>query len=311
MSLLGRFQGGRIALCLLLILSPVVTNAGGLLDDVLRNVQRSIREAPPTAGTIPLSREAPLLSGDVRVARATETPQTVPIEAYPWVLGLSIKSENSAAGYACGGVIIGDGWALTTADCIDKASKASQGSPPVVIVGTADLRLVKEIRPISRFFLNPDWHQETHQNDIALIQFKKSVGDKLVPLALPDQDASQQIGSIAQVVGWGVSNTTRPFSEVLQLIPAQILSREVCSGSASYADAMPTGQFCAQSLLKDTEPCAGFGGSPLILNDDSGGRYLAGIVSWGSLCPPDPHKPTVYTDVYPYRSWIMKVSGQG
>lgn len=72
----------------------------------------------------------------------------------------------------------------------------------------------------------------------------------------------------------------------------------------NYAELRGKGVFCARSLLRYHDTCYRFGGAPIVMRDAKGERYLAGLVSWPAVCPPDVRKPNAYLDVQPYVSWI-------
>jgi secreted trypsin-like serine protease len=300
-------------------------HSGGLIDDLLRDVQQQTSSrsavqqiAPTNARLLDPSRQPEATSArpgpgrgelfdqsaEARRSISTESPQTVPIAAYPWIVGLFNERRGPADGYFCAGVSIGGTWVLTTAYCADAAARMNTAS---VIFGTSALQAVGEkstIAGIKGTKIHPKWNQETHENDVAILQIAPLSDRRPKPILLSELSATEYVGAIGQVVGWGITNRTQPRNDTLQLIQTQILSNAVCSGLGGYGDQIPKGQFCAQSLLKEYDACNGFGGSPLVLNDNTGRRLLAGIVSWGTLCPPDGHKPSVYTDITPFKAWL-------
>ena len=64
-------------------------------------------------------------------------------------------------------------------------------------------------------------------------------------------------------------------------------------------------QYCAGYRTGGVDACKGDSGGPLIQLDFNNRPRLAGIVSWGDGCG-KAGKPSVYTKVQPYRSWIIE-----
>lgn len=302
------------------VVVPYCAHSGSAIDNLLSDLKRQ----QATIGSVPQAvpadprlldtfrqPEAPssvpgqvVDQPEVRRSISTESPQSVPIEAYPWVVGLFNEGQGPADGYFCAGVIIGDTEVLTTAYCADAIAHMNVS----VVVGTSDLRTAGDKQAIAKINstkIHPRWNRETHENDAAILEIGPPSHKRPRPIGLSEEPALEYVGAIGQVVGWGVTNRTQPPNNTLQLIQTQVLSAAVCSGLGGFANEVPAGQFCAQSLLKDFDACYGFGGSPLILNDSLGHRFLAGILSWGSLCPPEGHKPSVYTDIQSLKEWLI------
>lgn len=290
-----------------LVLCGSSSYAGGLLDDVLRDVQRQVQGAAKDVGknVETLRPIAPLPSPTVgkgidALPERAETTQSVPIEAFPWVVGF-VGDPGSGGAAFCGGVIIAKDWVLTSAHCLDPLRIRSDVA---IVANTSDIR--KQSRtPVAQIKIHPGWHSGSFENDVALIRvFAKFEPSKTLPIEGPPIEA--QIGAIGQVVGWGITRLGTAPSETLQLIPTRVLSRGSCIGPSTYPG-LGRDKFCAQSLLMNAEVCEGFGGSGLVLVDPNGRRYLAGIVSAGEGCPPETHKPVAYTDVASQSDWILSV----
>ncbi|GJE44314.1 serine protease [Methylobacterium soli] len=232
--------------------------------------------------------------------------QLAPIEAYPWVVAIT-NGPSADNAYYCAGVAIAEDWIATTAYCAANFHQRS-GS---VLVGEADFRKAKS-SAVDKVVIHPEWNQLSHTAEIALLRLSPSPNLKLVPLIFGQgRSARERVGAVGQVLGWGYTNLEADPASLylLKLLPTRILSEEVCSSPSFYSEARFEGQFCAQSLDRLQEACVGFGGSPLVLNNSDGQRYLAGLVGWGEGCPPSSTKPTVYVDVSAYSDWIRNTTG--
>jgi hypothetical protein len=141
---------------------------------------------------------------------------------------------------------------------------------------------------------------------VALVKFDAKGADTGPPIQLEGPPIQDQIGEIAQIVGWGISNArllVRQRTETLQMIQADVRGDDICFSSANYPHLKGKGVFCARSLLRFHDTCYRFGGAPIVMHDDKGERYLAGLVSWSTACPEN-RKPNAYLDVQAYVPWI-------
>jgi hypothetical protein len=229
-----------------------------------------------------------------------EPPQAVPIDAFPWVVALIAKQDAPGDSYYCTGTFVSANWVLTAGACAD--TRVRHSNEQFASVGTSNLSRPSRIVAVVKVIVHPDFDPILRKSDMALLK----VNAERTPLSLEGPPAFAQIGGIGRVVGWGSTNLLIPKPDFLQQIPAQILDPAVCRGPANYSDQLISSSFCAKSLLKNFEACNGFAGAPLILNDNTGRPYLAGMVSWGDGCPPKSAKPTVYTDVQANKDWIIR-----
>jgi hypothetical protein len=298
-----RFRMRLLALiCLIATGAPMAE--GGMLDDAIRDIQRLPLRAPVQpetkvwVGTEPNKSNVP--------SPSEERPQSVPIEAFPWAAAITM-GDAGGPGAFCGGVVIDDQWVLTAAHCVEQAQKTGALQ---VVVGSTYLAKPTRRLMVADIKVHPDWKAGTYVNDFALLRVSGG-GGPLSKISLDGPPVEAQVGSIGQVVGWGVSNLNQPPSDELKLIPSRVIARQVCNGPANYAGRVEPAQFCAQSLLWNFDVCQGFGGSGFILTDQGGQRYLGGLVSWGEGCPPSGRKPAVYSDVSSQRAWIRATIGAG
>lgn len=102
--------------------------------------------------------------------------------------------------------------------------------------------------------------------------------------------------------GWGKTRPVKTFqpSSVLRTLALNVVSKQKCLELGDWEpEIVGENVFCAYSPKRKT--CFGDSGSPVM-----GNYKVVGIVSWGSgLCGGD-NKPSVYTRVPYYASWIKK-----
>lgn len=307
-------QAGKLAVVLLLVAFQTSASAG-TLEDVIRRLPDQEMVGSVERSYKWFSNSKALKHADLerfsQQGGNTEL-QLVPIQAFPWQVALVLEGQDSmAAGYFCGGVQIGAQWVLTAAHCVSGANLANLVviEPNFwIVTGTMSLSKGGFKNQVESVTVHPDWDPTTLQHDIALIKTSQPVIG--VAIELPPRGVPMEFreGTIGQVVGWGQTTDEGAFSEDLLLLGTQVISDKNCNGPAGYGGDLFEGMFCARSLVEGNDACLGFGGSPLMLNDEFGQRYVAGLVSWSIGCPPNSDKPGVYTDVLWHLDWITAIA---
>uniref|UniRef100_A0A674MS80 pancreatic elastase II n=1 Tax=Takifugu rubripes TaxID=31033 RepID=A0A674MS80_TAKRU len=222
--------------------------------------------------------------------------------SWPWQISLQYN-RNGEWRHTCGGTLISEQWVLTAAHCISSGReyRVAMGKHNLVetedgaaFMGTADI------------IVHESWNPFFIRNDIALIKLSSPVNasDTVTAACLPDQGLILPHGAPCYVTGWGRLSTDGPQADVLQQVLLPVVDHDTCSQDDWWS-----------VLATDKMVCAGGDGIAAGCNGDSGGplNYQAadgswevhGVVSFGSGQGCNvPKKPTVFTQVSSYISWI-------
>ncbi|CAH2230283.1 jg20031 [Pararge aegeria aegeria] len=133
----------------------------------------------------------------------------------------------------------------------------------------------------------------------------KSNKPRGVPICLPSSDitSAPPINMKLFVAGWGAVSEIRPFSEIKLYTSLPYVSHKRCQSDFNtlQGSLIWEKQICAGGEL-DKDTCKGDSGGPLMYENENVHEVI-GVVSFGLLqC--GIKKPSVYTKVYEYLSWI-------
>ncbi|XP_055515419.1 proproteinase E-like [Leucoraja erinacea] len=223
--------------------------------------------------------------------------------SWPWQVSLEVN-RGTYYSHTCGGSLIDSNWVLTAGHCI------SSGRSYRVVLGEYDRRVdegSEEVIDAAKIFVHPQWNPSCLAcgNDIALIKLTKpaTLSDKVKPACIPPAGEIFENGFPCIVTGWGRLYTGGPTAAELQQALLPIVDHQTCKQIDWWGNSVRTTMVCAGGYEKSG--CNGDSGGPLNCQGAEGLWYVFGVVSFGSSrgCN-TPQKPTVFTRVSAFNSWI-------
>jgi secreted trypsin-like serine protease len=225
--------------------------------------------------------------------------EPIGIEQVPWMVAVGNPLLFfRPGGEFCGGTLVSPVKVVTAAHCVF----AVKFAPWLVTVtaGRTDLTGQGGTRsPVRAIWTHPGFHitlsggTQVNHNDIAVLTLSRPVGQQTLPL--PDQNPKP--GTLAQILGWGITAEHGGGSAVLRAARVPVLSDVDCSKALGPAFAARE-MTCAGHPGGGVDTCEFDSGGPLVAD----GR-LAGITSWGVGCG-RPGSPGVYTRVAAYADLV-------
>jgi trypsin/uncharacterized protein DUF4384 len=152
-------------------------------------------------------------------------------------------------------------------------------------------------------------------NDVALLELEapttaprqKLLADAGRPPVLPS-------GTIATLVGWGLTRARRPdersdlasLSKVLLRADVPVADRGTCDAFLAFpGDQSTEALFCAGDAKGGADACNGDSGGPIFVQGPAGQPVQAGVVSWGDGCA-YPGAFGAYAAVGHFEPWIRQ-----
>ncbi|CAN0005160.1 unnamed protein product [Bubo scandiacus] len=242
------------------------------------------------------------LDGVQRVVGGTEARS----HAWPSQISLQYYSGGSWH-HTCGGSLIQRNWVMTAAHCVDRNMNFR------VVAGEHNLNRndgSEQVFSVSKIIINPSWNSNNAAGgyDIALLRLASyATLNSYVQLAvLPQQGSILPNDYPCYITGWGLTRTNGQLSSVLLQAYLPVVDYQICSSPSYWG-----------STVKPTMVCAGGDGVRSGCQGDSGGplhcavngQYqVHGVTSFvSSLGCNVARKPTVFTRVSAYISWINNV----
>uniref|UniRef100_A0A8C8SKA8 pancreatic elastase n=1 Tax=Pelusios castaneus TaxID=367368 RepID=A0A8C8SKA8_9SAUR len=222
-----------------------------------------------------------------------------------------ISLQYSSGGqwyHTCGGTLVRTNWVMTAAHCVDRALTFR------VVVGDYNINQndgTEQYLSVGSKFIHPYWNSNNVAAgyDIALLRLSQSATlNSYVQLgALPTSGETLPNNNPCYITGWGLTRTNGQLAQVLQQASLPLVSYSICSSAAYWG-----------STVKNTMVCGGGDGVRSGCQGDSGGPlhclvngryYVHGVTSFVSSSGCNTYqKPTVFTRVSAYISWMNNVS---
>ncbi|KFQ45345.1 Chymotrypsin-like elastase family member 1, partial [Nestor notabilis] len=227
--------------------------------------------------------------------------------SHSWPSQISLQYyANGGWHHTCGGSLIYKNGVLTAAHCVDS------GLTLRVVAGAHNLYVEdgnEQILSVSKIVIHPNWNGDAAKGyDIALIRLSSSAHlNNYVKLAvLPKAGSVLTNNYPCYITGWGLTRTNGQLSSVLLQAYLPVVDYQVCSSSQYWGSTVKTSMVCAGGDGVHSG-CQGDSGGPL--HCAVNGEYqVHGVTSFvSSLGCNVQRKPTVFTRVSAYTSWISSV----
>ena len=278
----------------------------GLLGKRDASTRRSTRLLGARAWARPLA--ACLVAGAAAVSAASPAGavvggQPASTATYPWAVALRPPLIPFSF---CGGALLTPTKVLTAAHCADSFRSVpgllhvQAGRDNMLSGGGIDVA-------VSRIWIAPGFASFTfdgqtgYRNDLAVLTLSRPLPYATLPLAGPHDTGLYRPGTLARILGWGVTKEGALDGGRLRTATVPVVADSLCASSASYGSAYNATQYtCAGNYAHGgVDTCDYDSGTPLVID----GR-IAGVTSWGVGCA-RPHFPGLYTRVSTFSNEIL------
>ncbi|XP_030641068.1 chymotrypsin-like elastase family member 2A [Chanos chanos] len=226
--------------------------------------------------------------------------------SWPWQVSLQFSRDDQWI-HTCGGTLISTDWVLTAAHCISSSNTYR------VELGKHNLKETEEgsvAVAAGKIIVHEKYNVLLSRNDIALIKLETPVtfSETIMPACIPDVGVTLAHNAPCYITGWGRLWTDGPGADILQQTLLPVVDHATCSLPDWWYVLATEDMICAggDGVVAG---CNGDSGGPLNCQHQDGWWEVHGVVSFGSGMGCNyPQKPTVFTRVNSYISWINTVS---
>ncbi|XP_055364997.1 elastase-1-like isoform X2 [Betta splendens] len=225
--------------------------------------------------------------------------------SWPWQVSLQYNKDGSFQHF-CGGTLISKGWVMTAARCVYSHSSFR------VVLGDLILHSghgTEQYRNVAKFYVHPEWNFNSISSgfDIALLRLSSeaSVTAYVKPAPLPPFGEVLPHGSPCYITGYGSTSTGGGGVSRMRQAHLPVVDHQTCTSSGWWGSTVKTTMICAGGGA--ASGCDGDFGGPLSCKVNNV-WYVHGVASFvsGMGCNA-PQKPTVFTRVSAYITWINTV----
>ncbi|XP_069662650.1 chymotrypsin-like elastase family member 1 [Haliaeetus albicilla] len=231
--------------------------------------------------------------------------------AHSWPSQISLQYySNGNWHHTCGGSLIQRNWVMTAAHCVDSNRNFR------VVAGDHNIYRSdgsEQVFSVSKIIIHPYWKTNNFAGgyDIALLRLSSyATLNSYVQLAvLPAEGSILRNNYPCYVTGWGRTSHNGQLSSVLLQAYLPVVDYQICSSSSYWGSSVKTTMVCAGGDGVHSG-CKGDSGGPL--NCEVNGQYqVHGVTSfiYKYDCNTK-YKPTVFTRVSAYISWMRNVMAQ-
>ncbi|XP_048038412.1 elastase-1-like isoform X1 [Megalobrama amblycephala] len=227
--------------------------------------------------------------------------------SWPWQISLQYLSGGSYH-HTCGGSLVRRNWVLTAAHCVDTSRTWR------IVLGDHDIynhEGREQYMSVSQVIIHPNWNRNNVAAgyDIALMRLSSDATlNSYVKLAtLPPSGQVLPHNNVCYITGWGRTQTGGSLSAKLKQAYLPVVAHSTCSRSDWWGSTVKSTMVCAGG--GSLSGCQGDSGGPL--NCQVSGQYVVhGVTSFVSSSGCNAYqKPTVFTRVSAYSSWISGIIG--
>ncbi|XP_037355573.1 chymotrypsin-like elastase family member 2A [Talpa occidentalis] len=227
--------------------------------------------------------------------------------SWPWQVSLQYNN-NGQWRHTCGGSLVATNWVMTAAHCISSSRTYR------VVLGRHSLssnEAGSQAISVSKLVVHEKWNPSllSQGNDIAMLKLASPVAlsDKIQLACLPAAGSILPNNFACYVTGWGRLQTNGASPDILQQGKLLVVDYATCSSPGWWGSTVKTNMVCAggDGVISS---CNGDSGGPLNCQSANGKWEVHGVVSFGSSLGCNYyHKPSVFTRVSDYISWINSV----